>query len=46
MGLKTAPVTFFFHIMLNTFKDITNKITVFHAKEVCKFCSLPPAGLE
>jgi hypothetical protein len=46
MGLKSAPVAFFFYVMLNTFENITNKITVVHAKEVCKFRSLPPAGLE
>jgi hypothetical protein len=44
--MKSAPVALFFHIMLNTFENITDKITVVHAKEVCKFCSLPPADLE
>jgi hypothetical protein len=46
LGMKTAPMAFFFHIMFNTFKDITDKITVLHAKKVCKFGGLPPAGLE
>lgn len=44
--MESAPVALFFHTMLNTFKDITDKITVVHAKEVRKFCSLPPADLE
>jgi hypothetical protein len=44
--MKGAPVTLFFHTMLNAFENITDKITVVHAKEVCKFRSLPPAGLE
>lgn len=46
LGVKTAPMAFFFHIMFDTFKDITDKITVLHAKKVCKFGGLPPAGLE
>lgn len=44
--MKRAPVTFFLHITFNTFEDITDKITVVHAKEVREFCGLPPAGLE
>jgi len=44
--MESAPVSFFFHITFDTFEDITDKITVVHAKEVRKFCSLPPAGLE
>lgn len=44
--MESAPVAFFFHITFNTLENITDKFTVVHAKEVCKFCSLPPAGLE
>ena len=46
LGFKTAPVSFFFDIMLNAFENITDKITVVHAKEVCKFRGLPPTSLE
>jgi len=45
-GVETAPVALLLYIMLNTLENITNKIAVVHAKEVCKLCGLPPAGLE
>jgi hypothetical protein len=44
--MKIAPVAFFLHITFNTFDNVTDKLTVVHAKEVCEFCSLPPADLE
>lgn len=44
--MKIAPVAFFLHITLDTFDNVTNKLAVVHAKEVCKLCSLPPADLE
>jgi len=44
--MKTAPVAFFFHTILDAFENITDKITVVHAKKVRKFRSLSPAGLE
>jgi hypothetical protein len=46
LGFKTAPVSFFFYIILNAFENIADKITVVHAKKVCKFRGLLPTGLE
>jgi len=46
LGSKTAPVTLFFYIMLNALENIANKITLVHAKKVCKLRGLSPAGLE
>jgi hypothetical protein len=44
--MKTTPVAFFFYIMLNTLENITNEITVVHAKKVRKLCGLLSASLE
>lgn len=46
LRMKTAPVAFFFHTILDAFENITDKIAVVHAKKVRKFRSLSPAGLE
>ena len=46
LGAEDAPVALLLYIVLNTLENITNRIAVVHAKEVCKLCSLLPAGLE